>query len=133
MGIDFSSFNTLLGSIRRRKGDPVTEIKCPYCDATKPRPRSTTCGCGATVFDVPDDPTHEGKDYRGARMQGAILQGQDLRNADFTEARLQGAILSGSDLRGAKFTNARMQGAILSGARTDGADFTGARMQGVVR
>ena len=108
-------------------------ITCPYCDATRPRPGTSTCGCGATVFDKPEDPTHEGKNYREARMQGAILQGQDLRNADFTEARLQGAIFSGSDLRGAKFDGARMQGAILSGALTDGASFTGARMQGVIR
>lgn len=111
----------------------MTEITCPYCDATKPRPRSTTCGCGATVFDVPDDPTHEGKDFKDARLQGSIFQGQDLRNADFTGARLQGAIFKGADLRGAKFDDARMQGAILSGARTDGASFKGARMQGMIR
>ena len=92
-------------------------IKCPYCDRTTPLPGTQSCGCGATVFDKPEDPTHEGKDYRDARMQGVILKGLDLRNADFRNARLQGAILTGCDLRGAKFDGARMQGAILTGAR----------------
>jgi uncharacterized protein YjbI with pentapeptide repeats len=111
----------------------MSAIRCRYCDATAPRPGTQSCGCGATVFDKSEEATHEGQDYRGARLQGAIFANRDLRNADFTNARLQGAIFSGADLRGAKFDGARMQGVILQGARTEGASFDGARMQGVIR
>jgi hypothetical protein len=127
MGTDFKN---ILSSIQPKVGGGIT---CPYCDATRPREGTQSCGCGATVFDKPQDPTPKGKDYRGARMSGAIFSNQDLRNADFTGARLSGAIFNGADLRGAKFDNARMSGAILTGARTEGASFVGARMSGMIR
>ena len=133
MGQDYSALSALLNSIKPGETKPMSDIKCPYCEQIRPRPGTQSCGCGATVFDKPEDPTHKGKDYRGASMQGGIFRNQDLRNADFRGAHLQGCIFSGSDLRGAKFNNAHMQGCILSGANTDGASFDGAHMQGVIR
>lgn len=108
-------------------------IKCPYCDATAPQPDTQSCGCGATVFDKPEDPTHTGKNYSRALLQGANFRNQDLRNADFSRALLQGADFAGADLRGADFSRSILQGANLQGARTDGAKFERALMQGIRR
>lgn len=110
-----------------------TDIQCPYCDATRPRPDTQSCGCGATVFDKPNDPTHKGQDFSDTVNMGTSFAGQDLRNADFRDAVLQGCDFRRADLRGAKFNDAVMQGCDLRGAQTGGASFKDAVMQGVRR
>lgn len=70
------------------------------------------------------------KSFRGAKLEGADLSGQDLANADFTGANLEGADLSGAMASGALFTGANLSGADLSGAVLVAASFTGANLEG---
>ena len=87
---------------------------------------------------------------RARHLEGAVLIGARLRNADFTAAQLQGAQLDHSDLRGAKFEcpapsslleqctqlrdaslyNAQLQGASLEGALLAVALLDYAQLQG---
>jgi len=60
--------------------------------------------------------------FRGARMEGAIL----------SAARLQGAILSEAIVQGAELRYTRLHGAFLRGTQMQGADLYGAHLQGVL-
>jgi uncharacterized protein YjbI with pentapeptide repeats len=78
------------------------------------------------------------KDLRKAKLEGADLQGLDLRNVDLSEARLTSANLQGADLRGANlssaylykadFRNADLSEANLFGSQLDAAAFHHARL-----
>jgi hypothetical protein len=72
----------------------------------------------------------QGADLRGAYLRGAYLQGADLRGAYLRGAYLQGADLQGADLRGAYLQGAYLQGADLQGADLRGAYLQGAYLQG---
>ncbi len=73
-------------------------------------------------------------------IQGATLQGRDLRNADATRAflvkadlrraNLQGTDLEEANLQGANFFGAKLQGANIFDADLQGAYLLGARLQG---
>jgi uncharacterized protein YjbI with pentapeptide repeats len=79
---------------------------------------------------------------RGRGLEGAVLLDARLRNVDFTAARLQGAYLNGSDLREARFECAervklddkgperRPEFAVRSCAQMQGAKLKGAHLQG---
>jgi uncharacterized protein YjbI with pentapeptide repeats len=78
---------------------------------------------------------------RARHLEGAVLIGAKLREADFTAARLQGAVLRYADLRGAKFECgdlfayppqqcAQLQGAILDFAELQGTILDFAQLRG---
>ena len=67
------------------------------------------------------------RDYRGAKLTGADLAGQDLAHADLRGARLAGAKLAGADLTRATLRGADLCGADLTGAVLTEADLTGVR------
>jgi uncharacterized protein YjbI with pentapeptide repeats len=65
---------------------------------------------------------------------GIVLDGRDLRFADFSGSTLRAAALRDAVLDGASFRQARLEGADLDGAQLtnaalDGADFTGASLR----
>jgi uncharacterized protein YjbI with pentapeptide repeats len=77
----------------------------------------------------------ESVSLRARHLEGAVLIGATLFNADFTAADLTGAKLDEADLRGARLDCAeREQGGKVMGARRcarlDGASLTGAVLQG---
>ena len=61
----------------------------------------------------------------GARLQGAMLAREDLRNLSLVGAHLEGAVLSGADLSGANLTGAKLERARLSGARLSATNLVG--------
>jgi uncharacterized protein YjbI with pentapeptide repeats len=78
--------------------------------------------------------------FREANLQGAILTGANLQEADLVEANLQGvflvetnlqdAFLNGANLQGAVPGNANFQGARLNEANLQEAGISGANFQG---
>ena len=98
----------------------------------------------------------EALSLRGRRLEGAVLLDARLRRVDFTAARLQGATLDGADLKEARFDCAeplhvggetavqrdrpvpapkycaQLQGARLERAQLQGASLKGAHLQGAM-
>jgi uncharacterized protein YjbI with pentapeptide repeats len=76
-------------------------------------------------------------DFRGAKMRNVDFTGADLQVARFDQANLRWAVLANTDLRFATFISANLQSANLRGANLNlvsfvnadltGADLTGAR------
>lgn len=93
----------------------------------------------------------DGAVFRGARMNGTIVESADVKNADFGKTELlgarfnnvhggtanfSGALLMGADFQNAQllasnFTGAGLQGARFSGSTLQAADVSNAYMQGV--
>lgn len=74
-------------------------------------------------------------DLRGAKLNGANLQGvemwyADLRGANLIGANLRGADLLGADLRGTKLTGANLSRANLLNAKLNGASLKNANLNG---
>lgn len=69
-----------------------------------------------------------GVDFREAQLQGACLDGADLRGADFTEADLRGASFVGARLSHARFAGADLRGLMLPGGQCREVDVSGAEM-----
>jgi hypothetical protein len=65
-----------------------------------------------------------------AYLQGADLQGADLRDANLQGAYLQGAYLRDANLQGAYLRDANLQRADLQGANLRDANLQGANLQG---
>ena len=86
----------------------------------------------------PDEPIR----LSGAKLNGKMLDGADLRNADLggaslkradlVEADMRGADLAGANLRQADLTNADLQGANLQGAYLWMANMSWAVLKGVI-
>jgi uncharacterized protein YjbI with pentapeptide repeats len=68
----------------------------------------------------------------GARLEGAVLAGANLRKAVFAEADLRGADLAGADLRDAVLGQADLREARLQGADLRGAILTRVNLEGAV-
>ena len=68
--------------------------------------------------------------FRGAFLNGMVLPGAWLKEANLREAQMQGANLSGAQMQDADLSGAQMQDADLSGAQMQDADLSGAQMQG---
>ncbi|MGV9277732.1 pentapeptide repeat-containing protein [Streptomyces griseosporeus] len=66
-------------------------------------------------------------------LQGAFLNGADLRNAKMNHADLRDATLRGADLRGADLYRADLRNADLTHADFRGAKLTSVRLQGATR
>jgi uncharacterized protein YjbI with pentapeptide repeats len=77
----------------------------------------------------PKDPAAS---YAGKRLRQEVLDGADLRDADFARASLDQVSLRGADLRGACLCGADLSQVDLSEARLDGADLRGASLERVV-
>jgi hypothetical protein len=65
----------------------------------------------------------------GANLEGANLRAAHLEGASFREAHLEGADLSEAHLEGADLVLAHLEGASLRGAHLEGADLFGVRLQ----
>lgn len=63
-------------------------------------------------------------------IQGAVLVGAHLEEADFSKARLGGALLTGAHLEGADLSEAYLERAHLGGACLEKADLTAAHLEG---
>jgi hypothetical protein len=79
----------------------------------------------------------QGADLREADLRGASLQGADLREADLRGANLRGASLReanlrGANLRGANLREADLREADLQYANLQGANLRGADLDGVI-
>jgi hypothetical protein len=72
----------------------------------------------------------QGADLRGAQLQGARLQDAQLQGARLQDAQLQGAHLVAAQLQGADLQEAQLQGAHLVTAQLQGADLQEAQLQG---
>jgi phospholipase C len=82
------------------------------------------------------DANFSGAEADNAGLRGVNLQGGFLENASLTGATLQGSNLKDADLRdadlqGASFGGANLDGADLSGANLGGADLKGSNLNGV--
>ncbi len=77
----------------------------------------------------PKDPAAS---YAGQRLRQEVLDGADLRGADFARASLDQVSLVGADLRGACLCGAELSQVDLSEARLEGADLRGASLDRVV-
>lgn len=77
----------------------------------------------------PKDPAPS---YAGQRLRQEVLDGADLRGADFARASLDQVSLRGADLRGACLCGADLSQVDLSEAKLDGADLRGASLDRVV-
>jgi Pentapeptide repeats (8 copies) len=64
----------------------------------------------------------KGKSLRARHLEGAVLIGAKLSNADFTAAFLQGARFDSADLVGATFGSAHLQAAKFAYSNLQGAD-----------
>jgi uncharacterized protein YjbI with pentapeptide repeats len=69
-------------------------------------------------------------DFLEANLGGALLNGAQLRDANFLRARLPGAYFKGAELSGAYFRAAQLQRADFRSARLQDADFRSAQLQG---
>jgi uncharacterized protein YjbI with pentapeptide repeats len=82
------------------------------------------------------------RDFRGLNLQGAYLQGADLRGFDFTDTNLTGADLKQADLRESRLVRTQLAGAdfqgvdlrknVLIDANLTEADFRGADLRGSI-
>ena len=70
--------------------------------------------------------------YAGQRLRQQVMDGADLRGADFARASLDQVSLKGADLRGACLCGADLSQVDLTGAKLDGADLRGASLDRVV-
>jgi uncharacterized protein YjbI with pentapeptide repeats len=69
----------------------------------------------------------DGANLRNAYLDGANLDGANLRNANLDGANLDGANLAGANLDGANLDGANLAGAYLAGANLAGANLAGIR------
>ncbi|MEH2163117.1 MAG: pentapeptide repeat-containing protein [Nostoc sp.] len=82
------------------------------------------------------------RDFRGLNLQGAYLQGADLRGFDFTDTNLTGSDLKQADLRESRLVRTQLAGAdfqgvdlrknVLIDANLTEADFRGADLRGSI-
>jgi uncharacterized protein YjbI with pentapeptide repeats len=85
---------------------------------------------GGQVIATVEGASLEGADLRGRKLDSADLRQARLRGADFTGASLAGADLSLADLTDACFRRATLMAADLRGAVLDGADLGEAFLAG---
>lgn len=72
-----------------------------------------------------------GADLRKVKLQGADLQGANLRRTDFRDANLKGADLEGANLRNVLFEGANLQVANLTKANLSGSDLSRVKFKDV--
>ena len=72
----------------------------------------------------------QGANLNGAQLKNTILRKVQLQNANLNEACLRGADLQGANLQDAHFRRTQLQGAYLMEAQLQSADFKNADLQG---
>jgi hypothetical protein len=74
----------------------------------------------------------QGAQLNGSDLRGAVLSKARLQNASLNSTNLQGADLETAQLQGASMTYVNLQGAVLQNADLRGADLRFANLQGAV-